>query len=103
MQASGATIQGYEGTGLGLVITKQLISLLGGEISFESEPTKGSTFRIRMPAAPVQSTAVASKNGVNYAAARRKNKILLVDDNQTVCKAIARLLEISGHDVAVAF
>jgi len=40
---------------------------------------------------------------VNCAAARRKSKILLVDDNQMVCKAIGRLLEISGHEVAVAF
>src|SRR5215510_4626131 len=103
MQASGVTIQGYEGTGLGLAITKQLVAMLGGEISFESVLTKGSTFRIRMPMASVRSTAVGSNNGANSAAPRRKNKILLVDDNQTVCKAIARLLEVSGHDVAVAF
>ena len=103
MQASGVTIQGYEGTGLGLAITKQLVAMLGGEISFESVPTKSSTFRIRMPMASARSTAVGSNNGANSAAPRRKNKILLVDDNQTVCKAIARLLEVSGHDVAVAF
>gem|GEM_PF-1089649 len=103
MQASGVTIRGQEGTGLGLAITKQLVAMLGGEISFESVATKGSTFRIRMPTTSVQPTAIASNKGANSAPPRRKNKILLVDDNQTVCKAIARLLEITGHEVAVAF
>ena len=103
MQASSVTTRGQEGTGLGLAITKQLVSMLGGEISFESVPTRGSTFRIRMPMASVRATTVGTNNGANGAAAKRKSKILLVDDNQMVCKAIGRLLEISGHEVAVAF
>jgi PAS domain S-box-containing protein len=103
MQASSVTTQGQEGTGLGLAITKQLVTMLGGEISFESVPTRGSTFRIRMPMASVRATTVGTNNGANGAAAKRKSKILLVDDNQMVCKAIGRLLEISGHEVAVAF
>jgi PAS domain S-box-containing protein len=103
MQASSVATQGQEGTGLGLAITKQLVSMLGGEISFESVPGKGSTFCIRMPMVSVQATTAGTNNGANSAAARRKSKILLVDDNQMVCKAIGRLLEIFGHEVAVAF
>jgi PAS domain S-box-containing protein len=103
MQADSATTRGQEGTGLGLAITKQLVSMLGGEIAFESVPNRGSTFRIKMPIACRRATAAGTSNGVNCAAARRKSKILLVDDNQMVCKAIGRLLEISGHEVAVAF
>jgi len=103
MQASSVAIRGQEGTGLGLAITKQLVSMLGGEISFESVPAKGSTFRIRMPTLSVPATTGGTNNGANSAAATRKSKILLVDDNQTVCKAIGRLLESSGHQVAVAF
>jgi len=53
--------------------------------------------------ASMRATTAGTNNGANSAAAIRKSKILLVDDNQTVCKAIARLLEVSGHDVAVAF
>jgi CheY-like chemotaxis protein len=56
-----------------------------------------------MPIACPRITTAGTGNGVNCAAAKRKSKILLVDDNQMVCKAIGRLLEISGHEVAVAF
>ena len=103
MQANSATTRGQEGTGLGLAITKQLVSMLGGEIAFESVPNRGSTFRIKMPIACRRATTAGTSNGVNCAATRRKSKILLVDDNQMVCKAIGRLLETSGHEVAVAF
>ena len=103
MQADSATTQGQEGTGLGLAITKQLVNMLGGEISFESVPNRGSTFRIKMPIVYPPDITAGTSNGVNCAAAKRKSKILLVDDNQMVCKAIGRLLEISGHEVAVAF
>jgi len=103
VQADSATARGQEGTGLGLVITKQLVSMLGGEIAFESIPNRGSTFRIKLPIVCSTAPTAGKSNGVNCAGAIRKRKILLVDDNQMVCKAIGRLLEASGHEVTMAF
>jgi signal transduction histidine kinase len=37
------------GTGIGLSISRQLADLLGGELSVESFPEHGSTFRLRLP------------------------------------------------------
>ena len=103
MQADSITTRGQEGTGLGLAITKQLVDMLGGKISFESAPDKGSTFRIIIPIVYVRAALAGTNSSATSTAARRKIKILLVDDNQMVCQAIGRLLEMSGHEVAMAF
>lgn len=44
MQADNSTARKYGGTGLGLVIAASLVKQMGGEIGFESESAKGSTF-----------------------------------------------------------
>ena len=47
----GAQQGEIEGTGIGLVITRKLVELMGGSISVESEQGKGSTFMIELPVA----------------------------------------------------
>ena len=49
MQAEQDHRMNFGGTGLGLAISKNLIELLGGSISVESEPGKGSTFYFHIP------------------------------------------------------
>ena len=48
-QASSKTASKYGGTGLGLVISRRFCQMMGGDITVESEPGRGSTFTIRLP------------------------------------------------------
>ena len=86
------------GTGLGLSICHSIVAELGGEIGVESAVGRGTTFRVRLPIAPPRAVA-ASPEGPKQPQTGRRGRILVVDDEPMVGKAVRRTL--GEHDVTV--
>jgi EAL domain-containing protein (putative c-di-GMP-specific phosphodiesterase class I)/DNA-binding response OmpR family regulator/HPt (histidine-containing phosphotransfer) domain-containing protein len=98
----GAEFSTIEGTGIGLVITRQLLGLMNGELEIESEVGRGSTFWVKLEFARTAAqlevllatdATVTSITGPNGYASR----ILVAEDNLINQELMAAQLEILGY------
>ena len=100
-QADASTTKRFGGTGLGLAITKHFCTMLGGDVTVESTPGKGSTFTIRLPDQGVAPAAVELPAPA-AAMADGRATVLVVDDDPLVCGLLTRTLENEGYRVISA-
>ncbi|MDR1733045.1 MAG: response regulator [Synergistaceae bacterium] len=95
-QADEKKNQGIAGTGLGLSITKQLVSLMDGEIGLESEYGRGSVFTARVPLIEGDPSQTKKSEFFRLARASGDLKVLLVDDNEVNLTVAAGFLSRHG-------
>ncbi len=99
-QADAATTRKFGGTGLGLAICRQLTDLMGGEISAESEPGRGSIFRVILDLARAEAVDLdepeAESEGLTHLS------ILVAEDNPINQAVVRAVLEAVGARLETA-
>lgn len=92
-QADNSITRRFGGTGLGLVISRKLTELLGGNIGFSSTPDKGSSFWFTLP-------KKVSPNITSYSSNTQLQKMIaLIDNNYLTVKSCKNMLESWGCKV----
>ncbi|MCU1262661.1 MAG: domain S-box [Bryobacterales bacterium] len=102
-QADPSTTRKFGGTGLGLAITRRFCQMMGGDIRIQSQPGKGSTFTLHLPANIVSRKTRVSQVEPGEAKPASENPeiatVLVIDDDPSVHELLRRSLARSGYRV----
>ncbi len=90
------TTKGEQGTGLGLAVVHGVIHQAGGTVSCESAPGRGTTFRLLLPSAASGAAEPASTSTLEVRRQLQSRRVVLIDDDPLVRRAVARTLERAG-------
>jgi PAS domain S-box-containing protein len=102
-QADGTFTRRYQGTGLGLSIVKKLATLLGGNISVESEVGRGATVYISLKFGLTEQEAAAEREGAVEAEFEPAEATVLLAEDEAVNRMTTKIfLERRGYRVLTA-
>lgn len=109
-QVDASDTRKYGGSGLGLVITKQIVELMGGNITVQSKEGLGSTFIVEVPLklikpaqeAPEETAMKVEDPAVFSLAGHSRARILVAEDEPVNQQVIGKLLGMAGYSYDIA-
>jgi PAS domain S-box-containing protein len=101
-QADGSDTRKRGGTGLGLSITRAIVEKLGGQISFETQEDKGTTFHVDLPLHIEPATTLERAVEQQPESAGTTTRILVCEDEADTAHLLRLMLQAEGYRVDIA-
>lgn len=105
-QVDASDTRKYGGSGLGLVITKQIVELMGGNISVQSTEDVGSTFIVEIPLKIIKEAEKKPEkkddSAVISISGHKRARILVAEDEPVNQQVIGKLLGMAGYSYDIA-